>query len=618
MATVPHTDAMTGDEVERTGLAHLELDVVQQEQAQLHSRRRASRTDSTVVGTPVDFEREKHGDADTASVQQDEKNKPVEGVRLVLLMMAMLLVEFLVGLEQTIVVSATPSISNDFGALQDIGWYGSAYLLTCCSFQPLYGRAFQYFPQKYCFFVAFATFEIGTLICAVAQNSATFIAGRAMQGLGYAGLFIGILAIAANTLPMRVQAIFTSLMNACYGSGTICGPLVGGGVTSTIGWRWCFWICLIPAPLVLAAIQIFCNPPRIPQEHSVKERLKRMDWGGAALLLGSTVCLLLALQRGGISDAWGSSKIVGLLVGFGVIFIAFIGFETWLGESSSISIRLLRSKDLGFLALGPQFACGVTFYSLIYYVPICSSQFLFLFLPRFPELDVDAVANHRSDFQTVQGSSPLRSGIQMLPIILLNMASGICAGWISSRWGTWHYPMAYGLALTSIGAGLFSTMTDTTSTGKWVGFQMIAGSGMGALYMLSFIASQVLAKPEDRPKASALVCFFQIWSATVSVSASEAIYQNSFKNGVEQIPGIDANRIIEAGVSEFRNVVDAASLPPIIRVAEDSLFKVFLASAVIGAYGFCAFFFIKWKKIETEPKKLDVDEKKQSLDEESG
>lgn len=68
---------------------------------------------------------------------------------------------------------------------------GSAYLLTCCSFQPLYGRAFQFFPQKWCFTTAFVTFEIGTLICAVAQNSATFIAGRAMQGLGYAGLFIG-------------------------------------------------------------------------------------------------------------------------------------------------------------------------------------------------------------------------------------------------------------------------------------------------------------------------------------------------------------------------------------------------------------------------------------------
>ncbi|GAA5904232.1 MDR family MFS transporter [Sporobolomyces salmoneus] len=569
------------DSSHRPGLAELEL-------AAVKSRtRRNSGTDSTVVGTPaaertggsINVEEKIEKDTLSNDVGTDESGKkPLTGFRLVLLMVAMLLVEFLVGLEQTIVVSATPSISNEFGALQDIGWYGSAYLLTCCSFQPLFGRSFQFFPQKYAFLTAFSIFELGTLICALSHNSPTFIAGRAVQGLGYAGLFLGILSIAANTLPMRLQAIFTSLMNACYGSGTVIGPLIGGAL-SEIGWRWCFWICLIPAPLVLAAIFFFCDPPRIPQQHSVKERLRQMDWIGAALLIGSTICLLLALQRGGISDAWDSSTIIGLLVGFVLIFTVFIAFEAWLGERSSISIRLLRSRDLGILSLGPQFACGVTFYSLIYFIPIY--------------------------FQTVQGSSPLRSGVQMLPIILLNMSSGIAAGWVCSRFGNWHYPMAYGLALTSIGAGLFSTMTDSTSTGKWVGFQMIAGSGMGALYMLSFIGSQVLAKPEDRPKASALVCFFQIWSATVAVSASEAIYQNSFKNGVSQIPGIDAVRVVESGVSEFRNVVEAQYLPAVIRVAEDSLFKVFLTSAVIAAYGFIAFFGIRWKKIEKEPKKIE-------------
>jgi len=143
-------------------------------------------------------------------------------------------------------------------------------------------------------------------------------------------------------------------------------------LTSTIGWRWCFWICLIPTPFVLAAIFLFCDPPRIPQQYTVKERLMRMDWGGAVLLLSSTVCLLLALQvcspphsrsapytdasqrlqRGGIQDPWSSSTIIGLLVGFVVIFMVFIGFEAWLGDRSSISIRLLTSRNLGALALG--------------------------------------------------------------------------------------------------------------------------------------------------------------------------------------------------------------------------------------------------------------------------
>ncbi|GAA6062204.1 hypothetical protein JCM10212_006485 [Sporobolomyces blumeae] len=588
-STSDSLDSMSGtaaSEVQtRPGLAELALEEVREDQAEL--------TDSTTIATnPIEAEGEKRGGSfdeaasrrtslnsahgETTSGTRQVEPKRVTGVRLVLLMAAMLLVEFLVGLEQTIVVSATASISNDFQALQDIGWYGSAYLLTCCSFQPLYGRAFQFFPQRWAFATAFTTFEVGTLICALARNSTTFIAGRAMQGLGYAGLFIGILAIAANTLPLRLQAIFTSLMNLCYGTGTIVGPLVGGALTSTIGWRWCFWICLIPTPFVLAAIAFFCDPPPIPQKYTVKERLGRMDWGGAALLLSSTTCLLLALQRGGITEPWSSSTIIGLLVGFGTIFIAFLCWEAWLGDRSAISIRLLKTKNLGCLALGPQFACGVTFYSLIYYIPIY--------------------------FQTVQGSSPLRSGIQMLPLILLNMFSGIVAGWICSKWGTWHYPMAYGLALTSIGAGLFSTMTDSTGTGKWVGYQLIAGSGSGALYMLSFIASQVLADPEDRPKSSALVCWTQIWSATVSVSASEAIYQNSFKHGVEQVPGVDAQEIIASGVSEFRRVVSAEYLPAVVRVAEDSLFKVFLVSAVLGAYGFCMLFLIQWKRIAKEPK----------------
>jgi len=73
-----------------------------------------------------------------------------------------------------------------------------------------------------------------------------------------------------------------------------------------------------------------------------------------------------------------------------------------------------------------------------------------------------------------------------------------------------------------------------------------------------------VAKPEDRPKASALVCFFQIWSATVSVSASEAIYANFFKNGVSKIAGVNAAEIVESGVSEFRNVVEAEYLPAVM------------------------------------------------------
>ncbi|GAA5962363.1 hypothetical protein JCM21900_005096 [Sporobolomyces salmonicolor] len=511
------------------------------------------------------------GEGEVGKVSEEEKREQLpKGIRLVLLMLAMLLVETLVGLDNTIVASSTVTIANDFHALTDVGWYGSAYLLTCCSFQPLFGRAYHFFPQKWVFLFAFCVFELGSLVAALATSSAMLIAGRAIQGLGYAGLFIGVLAISANSLPIRMQALMTSLMNFAYGFGTVVGPLIGGALTSKLSWRWCFWVNLLPSPFVFVIIFFFCNPPRIPQTLSVRERLVRMDWVGAFLLLGATVCLLLALQEGGITTPWRSSKIIGLLVGFCVIFLAFLALQAYLGEKSSISMRLIRTRNMAAASF-VNFASGSSYYSMLYYIPIF--------------------------FQTVEGSSPIRSGIQMLPLIFLNMAAGIVVGWVCSHYGTFHWCMLAGTTFSSLGAGLLASMDENTTMGQWVGYQMIAGAGMGALYMMSFIASQILLPPSDRSKAASLVCFVQIFSATAWVSASGALYQNSFKNGLMSVPGLDVQQVLDSGVSSFRNVVAPDQLLPVTKIADRALFKVFLAVAVVAAVGFVAVFAVEWKGI---------------------
>ena len=77
---------------------------------------------------------------------------------------------------------------------------------------PLAGRAYAYFSQKYVFLAAVIIFELGSVISAVAQSSRVFILGRALQGSGYAGVFIGVLAISASSLPRRLLPVMTSLM----------------------------------------------------------------------------------------------------------------------------------------------------------------------------------------------------------------------------------------------------------------------------------------------------------------------------------------------------------------------------------------------------------------------
>lgn len=117
---------------------------------------------------------------------------------------------------------------------------------------------------------------------------------------------------------------------------------------------------------------MWCNPPLLKQTLTIRQRIIRMDWTGAALILSACVCLLIALQEGGMITPWKSAKIIGLLVGFVLLLVAFFILQVWLGDSGSISTRLFRKRSIAFTAL-ENFCCGATYYSVLYYVPICAS-----------------------------------------------------------------------------------------------------------------------------------------------------------------------------------------------------------------------------------------------------
>ena len=105
-------------------------------------------------------------------------------LKLAFIVVALVLSIFLVALDMTIVATAIPRITDEFHSLNDVGWYGSAFFLTLASFQSTWGKAYKYFDLKPTFMVSIAIFEIGSLICGVAQNSVTLIVGRAIAGTG--------------------------------------------------------------------------------------------------------------------------------------------------------------------------------------------------------------------------------------------------------------------------------------------------------------------------------------------------------------------------------------------------------------------------------------------------
>jgi MFS family permease len=225
------------------------------------------------------------------------------------------------------------------------------------------------FSVKWTYLAAVFIFEVGSLVCAVAPSSEAFIVGRAIAGVGTAGLFSGGVVILSYTLPLRQRPMAFGLIGAMWGIASVAGPLLGGAFTDHVTWRWCFYINLPIGGAAMLAIFLFLH---IGQERddgglTVVQRVLSLDLLGTAMLVPAIVCLLLALQWGGTEHAWNSSVIIGLFVGFAVMTIIFVGIQIWKGDKGTLPPRLFKSRDV-VCAMLFAFFFGAAFFPLIYYL----------------------------------------------------------------------------------------------------------------------------------------------------------------------------------------------------------------------------------------------------------
>ncbi|KGO54792.1 Major facilitator superfamily domain, general substrate transporter [Penicillium expansum] len=507
------------------------------------------------------------------------------GIKLWLVVVSTTLVSFLILLDMSIIATAIPHITSEFHSLTDVGWYGSAYLISNCALQPLAGKFYTQLVSKYTFLTFLTVFELGSVLCGAATTSNMLIVGRAIAGMGGSGLVIGTLTILAAVAPKHQQPALIGLTMGLSQLGVVCGPLLGGVFTQHASWRWCFYVNL-PIGAVAALIIILIQIPNqnsspangAPMEKAMgntQSLLQKLDLVGFVIFAGFAVMISLALEWGGSTYVWRSSTIIGLFCGAGLALVVFVLWERRVGDAMAMipgSIAGTRQVWCSCLFMG--FFSGSLFV-FAYYLPIY--------------------------FQAVKNTSPTMSGVYMLPGIFAQVLTTVISGFAIGRTG-YYWPWALlSAVLAAIGGGLLSTVLAHTVIVRPIMYQFIAGLGRGCGMQTPLIAIQNTLPSERVALGTSLAVFAQTFGGSLFLNFANLVFNHGLKEGLPKFaPTVNAEAVISAGAASFRSVVSKQDLPEVLSAYSSAIGQTFYLAVGASVATFAFAFGMGWQKIKTK------------------
>ncbi|CAE6503123.1 unnamed protein product [Rhizoctonia solani] len=525
---------------------------------------------------------------DQATIAPAPKKKDA---RFWLVFVAICASTFLSALELTSVSTALPTIVEALHG-HDFAWVGSAYTLGSTAFMPMSGGLADIFGRRPIMLASLVIFAIGSAICGAAPNMSALIAGRTIQGIGGGGIITLTDIIVADLVSLAERGPYMGIVGAVWAVASAIGPPVGGAFAER-NWRWLFYINIPIVGLAIVLVLLFLNlnTPKEP----FNEKIRRIDWIGNLLVIGSTASVVLALTWAGAQHPWKSYQVlVPLIIGL-LGLVATLAYEFNWATEPILPRELLwnRTSLSGYLGV---FLHGIMITGIVYYLP--------------------------TYYQGSKGASPVKSGVDLFGVAFTVAPFAILTG-ISAVIFKKYRPQNYvAWVITTIGLGLLSTIKADSSLAKSIGYQVIIGVGAGILYASTNFPILAPLPVSLNASALALMAFVRTFAGTYGVAIGSSVLQTEL--GKRLPPEFSA---LFPGGSEiaFSAIPFVASLEPSIRGKVQEayagslavLWRVFIG---IAGAGFISVFLMQEIPMSTETDErwaMEEAEKKKSGDDQA-
>jgi predicted MFS family arabinose efflux permease len=395
------------------------------------------------------------------------------------------------------------------------------------------------------------------------------IAGRAIQGIGGSGITVLCETVICDLVPLRERGTYMAVVFGMVAFGAAIGPVIGGLLVSYSTWRWAFYMAL-PIGGVSLVLLFLVLHVKYDKSQTLATKLSSLDWLGNAVFIGGSTPVLLALSWAGGQYAWSSYHVlVPLLVGLATLGGFFVLESNARLTPNPIMPLYLFAKPTAAIAFLLTFLHGAITLWTVY------------FLPAY--------------FQGVLGATPYRSGVMLLPTILVLLRGGMLGGVLLTKTGRYKPILAVSFALIAVGFGLFSLLDENSSTGAWVGFQMVESFGAGL--SLAALLPAVLAPLTDKETALATATwafmrsFGVLWGVAVggTVYASRAAQLAADDIAVSDptvAADFAAGRAYEYASVKFLDSLSAEVRSQVLAVQSKALQRSWQVAIAFGAVGF--------------------------------